>query len=150
MSWELILLSISTVVVLALLVGTIYQLFSLGDLEYDYINPYDLAAKINALITREFVLQGTLCAFFLLTWHWFLFLMSAPVTYYHIQLYMKRKHLIDVTEVFRVLESEKYYRVVKLVFYMLLFVTLLFRLVVTGVQEIVGEQVSFHGFYGVF
>uniref|UniRef100_A0A0D3HUU7 Uncharacterized protein n=1 Tax=Oryza barthii TaxID=65489 RepID=A0A0D3HUU7_9ORYZ len=41
----------------------------------------------------------------------------APVAYYHGKLYMDRKHLVDVTEIFRQLNWEKKYRMIKLAFY---------------------------------
>lgn len=40
---------------------------------------------------------------------------------------MKRQHLIDVTEVFRFLGAEKKYRLIKLAFYLLLFVVVIIR-----------------------
>lgn len=40
---------------------------------------------------------------------------------------MKQQHLIDVTEVFRFLDAEKKYRLIKLVFYLILFVVVLIR-----------------------
>lgn len=41
---------------------------------------------------------------------------------------MKQQHLIDVTEVFRSLDAEKKYRLIKLAFYLVLFVVVLIRL----------------------
>jgi len=66
----------------------LYQLICLSDLEYDYINPYDSSSRINAVVLIEYLLQAALCASFLLTLHWFPFLVMAPVTYYHVKLYV--------------------------------------------------------------
>ena len=41
--------------------------------------------------------------------------------------FLKREHLIDVTEVFRALKREKYFRLAKLIFYLLLFLVVIFR-----------------------
>ncbi|RVW46962.1 hypothetical protein CK203_012290 [Vitis vinifera] len=41
--------------------------------------------------------------------------------------FMKRQHLIDVTEVFRTLSAEKKYRVAKLAFYLFLFIIVIIR-----------------------
>ena len=60
----------------------------MSDLEYDYINPYDSSSRINAVVLIEYLLQAALCASFLLTLHWFPFLVMAPVTYYHVKLYV--------------------------------------------------------------
>lgn len=41
--------------------------------------------------------------------------------------YIKRKHLIDVTEVFRFLDVEKKYRIIKLAFYLFIFIIVVVR-----------------------
>ncbi|PIA53651.1 hypothetical protein AQUCO_00900314v1 [Aquilegia coerulea] len=150
MPWELVLLFIFSIVLMALLVCTIHQYFSLEELENDMINTYQLAARINPIVAQEFVVQGVLCALFLLTRHWFLFLMSAPITYYHLKLYMKGKHLLDITEVFNLLKDEKQYRKVKFFFYLALLVTVMIRLVLMGSQLLVGEDVGFLYILGMF
>nr|BAJ91707.1 predicted protein [Hordeum vulgare subsp. vulgare] len=122
MSVELVLWLFSFASVMALVGLTAYQLICLSDLEFDYINPYDSSSRINAVVIIEYTLQGVLCASFLLTLNWFPFLVMAPVTYYHVKLYMNRKHLIDVTEIFRQLHGEKKYRLIKLAFYFALFI----------------------------
>eukprot|EP00268_Persea_americana_P047879 TRINITY_DN5019_c0_g1_i16.p1 TRINITY_DN5019_c0_g1~~TRINITY_DN5019_c0_g1_i16.p1 ORF type:complete len:152 (+),score=8.02 TRINITY_DN5019_c0_g1_i16:221-676(+) len=125
MAWEVILWLVSFFISMALIALAFYQLICLSDLEFDYINPYDSASRINAVVIPEFVIQGGVCVLFLITWHWFMFLIMAPVTYFHIRLYLQRKHLIDVTEIFRLLNDEKKIRLVKLVFYLtLLFITI--------------------------
>ncbi|KAK4848248.1 hypothetical protein QYF36_010781 [Acer negundo] len=73
-----------------------YQLMSLTDLEVDYINPYDSAARINMLVMPEFVTQGILCIIFLVAGHWFMFLLSLPYLYFNMRLYQKRQHLLDL------------------------------------------------------
>lgn len=64
----------------------VLQLICLSDLEYDYINPYDSSSRINSVVIPEFLVQGILTAVYLLTCHWFMFLLMAPIMYYHIQL----------------------------------------------------------------
>ncbi|XP_042496481.1 protein cornichon homolog 1-like [Macadamia integrifolia] len=140
MAWELLLWLISFFVSIALLAVVIYQLICLSDLEFDCINPYDSSSRINAVVIPEFIAQGTLCALYLLTWHWFLFLITAPVMYYHIRLYMRRKHFIDVTEIFRLLNGEKKHRMVKLAFYLLLFFVVIYRLVATAVMALIDDD----------
>ncbi|KAF9595998.1 hypothetical protein IFM89_006925 [Coptis chinensis] len=147
MSWELVQLFGYTIVFIAvgtLIYANLHQIFLLEDLESDYINPYDLAARINFVVTKEFLVQGALCILFLLTQHWFMLLLSAPVTYYHFRLYKKRKHLIDVTEAFTVLSFERHYRLVKLGFYVTLCLTLMFSLTATAAHLIVGEDIGLH------
>ncbi|URE05880.1 protein cornichon [Musa troglodytarum] len=142
MAWELFLWLLAFAAAIALIGFSAYQLICLSDLEFDYINPYDLSSRINAVVVPEFMVQGTLCILFLLTWHWFPFLLMAPITYYHTKLYtsslsygfmvgyipyMTRKHLIDVTEIFRLLNEEKKYRIIKLAFYCSIFIIVIYR-----------------------
>ncbi|KAI0500733.1 hypothetical protein KFK09_018949 [Dendrobium nobile] len=120
---------------IGLLLLVIYQLVSLSDLEYDYINPYDLSSRINAVILPEFVLQGTLCLLFLVSGQWMLFLFSAPMLYYNVRLYLQRKHLMDVTEIFNQLNGEKKRRLVKLIYLVILLFISLFWMVWTLLED---------------
>ncbi|CAI8614044.1 unnamed protein product [Vicia faba] len=47
--------------------------------------------------------------------------------------YVKRQHLLDVTEVFRVLNAEKKFRITKLAFYLTMVIITIFRLVLLAV-----------------
>ena len=62
------------------------QLVCLADLEFDYINPYDSAARINYVVLPEFIVQGVLCVFYLFTGHWFMAILCLPYMYYNFQL----------------------------------------------------------------
>lgn len=114
----------------------IYQLMCLSDLELDYINPFDSAASINKFALPEFIIQGSLCALYFLTGHWLMGLINAPMTFYNANLYLKRQHLIDVTEIFSVIGKEKKYRLFKLGFYVLMFFIVIYRLVLTAVLSV--------------
>ncbi|XP_078173315.1 cornichon family protein [Carex rostrata] len=92
----------------------IFQVMCLADLEFDYINPYDTASRINKVMIPEFILQGTLSLLLLFTGHWIMFLLSLPFVYYNYTLYQKRQHLIDVTEIFNHVYKEKKRRLIKL------------------------------------
>lgn len=122
-------------ILIGLLLLVIYQLVSLADLEFDYINPYDLSSRINAVIIPEFVLQGTLCLLFLLSGQWMLFLFSAPMLYYNARLYQQRKHLLDVTEIFNQLNLEKKRRLIKLIYLVILLFLSLFWMVWTLLED---------------
>ncbi|CAJ2671386.1 protein cornichon homolog 1-like [Trifolium pratense] len=114
---------------IAFLASAFYQVLLLSDLESDYVNPYDASSKINYFVVPEFIGQGLLCALFLFTGHWFMFLLMLPLACYHVRLYVKRQHLLDVTEVFRVLNAEKTFRIAKLAFYLTMIIINIFRLV---------------------
>jgi len=137
MAWEVLLWLLSFIFVIALLGFVVYQLICLSDLEFDYINPYDSTARINRLVIPEFVIQGFLCLLFLLTGCWLMCLITAPLVYYHTQLYMKRKHLVDVTEIFSLLNAEKKYRMIKLAYYLILFFIVIYRLVSSSVIALI-------------
>ena len=124
---------LSFIFIIALLGFVVYQLICLSDLEFDYINPYDSTSRINRLVIPEFMIQGVLCLLFLLTGCWFMCLITAPLVYYHAQLYVRRKHLVDVTEIFNLLNAEKKYRMIKLVYYLILFFIVIYRLVSSSV-----------------
>lgn len=140
MAWELIFWLYAFVSVIALVALTAYQLICLTDLECDYINPYDSSSRINAVIIPEFVVQGALSILLILTWHWFSFLLMVPVTYYHIRLFMDKKHYIDVTEIFRALSGEKKYRMIKLALYFAIFIVVIYKLVVCAVLLLLDEH----------
>ncbi|KAL9305896.1 Protein cornichon 4 [Arabidopsis thaliana] len=107
------------------LANGIFHLVCLADLEFDYINPYDSASRINSVVLPEFIVQGVLCVFYLLTGHWFMTLLCLPYLYYNFHLYSKRQHLVDVTEIFNLLNWEKKKRLFKLAYIVLnLFLTI--------------------------
>jgi len=133
MAWEVLLWLLSFIFVVVLLGFVVYQLICLSDLEFDYINPYDSTARINRLVIPEFVVQSVLCLLFLFTGCWLMCLITAPLVYYHAQLYVRRKHLVDVTEIFNLLDAEKKYRMIKLVYYLILFFIVIYRLVSSSV-----------------
>ncbi|XVE75669.1 hypothetical protein DITRI_Ditri12bG0111500 [Diplodiscus trichospermus] len=145
MAWDLIFWVLCFFINIALLALSFYQLLSLSDLEDDHLNPFEASTRINSVVFPEFLLQGFLCALFLLTWHWFMFLLTVPLTVYHLMLYLNRKHLVDVTEIFRDLNFEKKYRFVKLGIYLLLFTLVLFRLVISAFNSL-HDEVDEHVF----
>ncbi|KAJ3672689.1 hypothetical protein LUZ60_007410 [Juncus effusus] len=105
---------ISFFLLIALIGLVIFQIMCLADLEFDYINPYDSASRINKVIIPEFVLQAVLSSLFLFSGHWIMFLFSLPFVYYNYTLYDKKQHLVDVTEIFNHLNREKKRRLIKL------------------------------------
>ncbi|XXG67340.1 hypothetical protein AAC387_Pa06g0710 [Persea americana] len=120
---------------IALLGLVVYQLMCLADLEFDYINPYDSASRINSVVMPEFVTQGVLCLLFLLSGHWVMFLLCAPNLYYNVRMYLQRQHLIDVTEIFNLLNWEKKQRLFKLVYLVVLLFLSIFWMVWAAVED---------------
>ncbi|KAI8558957.1 hypothetical protein RHMOL_Rhmol04G0136700 [Rhododendron molle] len=127
MAWEAILWAIFFLMNIGLIAFNLYQIVCLSDLEADYMNPFESSSRINAVVVPEFILHGVLCVLLLLTGHWIMFLFTLPIACYNASLFLKRQHLIDVTEVFRFLSAEKKYRIIKLGFYLVLFVLVIIR-----------------------
>ncbi|KAK8963815.1 hypothetical protein KSP40_PGU014390 [Platanthera guangdongensis] len=117
-----------------------YQQLQFPAANEDYINPYDFSSRINAVIVPEFIAQGILSGLFLLTWQLIPFIIMAPISYYHLQMFWKKKHLIDVTEIFRQIEGQKKYRMVKLAFYFTMFILVIYRLVLCAVTLIINDD----------
>lgn len=120
------------IVILALI---LYQLMCLADLEFDYINPYDSASRINWVVWPEFIAEGVLCFVHLTAGHWIMFLLCLPYLYYNIKLYSQRRHLVDVTEIFNQLRWEKKIRLFKLGYLVILLALSIFWMIWTIVEE---------------
>ncbi|KAL0428578.1 UNVERIFIED_CONTAM: protein cornichon1 [Sesamum latifolium] len=66
-----------------------------------------------------------------------MFLVSLPPAYYNLKRYLSKQHLVDVTEVFRVLNAEKKVRLVKLGFYVVFFGLVITRIIAAGTFSVV-------------
>lgn len=122
-------------ILIALLVMIVFQLMCLADLEFDYINPYDSASRINKVVLPEFITEGVLCFLFLVTGHWFMSLLCVPYAYYNVRLYLQRQHLVDVTEIFNLLNWEKKQRLFKLGYIILLLFMCLFWMIYNALED---------------
>ncbi|KAI4973641.1 hypothetical protein ZWY2020_041422 [Hordeum vulgare] len=109
-------------------------LMCLADLEFDYINPFDSSSRINKVVMPEFIVQALLSALFLLTGHWAMFLISAPMVYYNYTLY-QRQHLVDVTDIFKHLSREKKRRLFKIAVLTILLFLSLFWMIWSVLEE---------------
>ncbi|KAI4370032.1 hypothetical protein MLD38_018419 [Melastoma candidum] len=119
----------------ALLVVVIYQLMCLADLEFDYINPYDSSSRINKVVLPEFIGQGVLTCFYIVTGHWIMTLLSLPYLYYNVRLYLNKQHLVDVTEIYNMLKWEKKQRLFKLGHTAFLLFLSLFWLIYSALED---------------
>ncbi|XP_030469415.1 protein cornichon homolog 4-like [Syzygium oleosum] len=122
-------------IIIALLVVIVFQLMCLADLEFDYINPYDSSSRINRVVMPEYIGQGVLCFFYLVTGHWFMSLLCVPYLYHNVQLYMQRQHLVDVTEIYNMLRWEKKQRLFKLGYLILLLFLSIFWMIMGALNE---------------
>lgn len=122
-------------ILISLLVMVVFQLMCLSDLEFDYINPYDSASRINGVVLPEFITQGVLCLLYLITGHWVMALLCVPYMYYNYRLYTRKQHLVDVTEIFNLLNWEKKQRLFKLGYIILLLFISLFWLIYSALED---------------
>jgi hypothetical protein len=83
MALELVLGILTFLAVAALLGILIYQLMCLSDLEFDYINPFDSASRINKFVVPEIALHVGLSCLYLVFGYWLIFLINVPLIYYH-------------------------------------------------------------------
>ncbi|KAJ8543549.1 hypothetical protein K7X08_006072 [Anisodus acutangulus] len=122
-------------ILISLLVMVVFQLMCLSDLEFDYINPYDSTSRINGVVLPEFITQGVLCLLYLITAHWVMSLLCVPYMYYNYRLYTRRQHLVDVTEIFNLINWEKKQRLFKLGYIILLLFISLFWLIYSALED---------------
>ncbi|KAJ8752183.1 hypothetical protein K2173_003791 [Erythroxylum novogranatense] len=143
MAWYLLFWFFCLLAQLGLLAIIFYELICLTDLEADDLNPFEATALVNKWILPEFFLQWALCIAFLLTGHWFMFLIALPLFCYHVMLLMKRQHLLDVTEVFRNLNFEKKCRIMKLGFYLIFLCIIMIRVIAGSLSLYLYEELDF-------
>ncbi|KAL8036890.1 hypothetical protein ABFX02_11G006000 [Erythranthe guttata] len=140
MAWDPILWIVFSIMNITLLGLNFYQFLGFSDLEADYLNPYELSSRVNSVIVPEYLLQGAFCILFLVTGHWFMFLLSLPPAYFNLTQYLSQQHRIDVTEVFRVLNAEKKTRIIKLGVYIVFFGLVITRLALSVVHAVFGDD----------
>lgn len=122
-------------ILLAVLALVLYQIMCFLDLETDYINPYELATKINSIMLPEFITQGALCFLHLVTQHWIMFLLCLPYLLYNVNQYIHRSHVVYATEVFSELSRQKKQRLFKLVYLAFLLFFSIFWMIWSIVDE---------------
>lgn len=135
MGFDLFSWLLSFFLIIAILAIVVYQLMCLADLEFDYINPYDSASRINKVMLPEFICQGALCLLFLLSGHWAMFVFSLPCLYYNARVYTQRQHLIDVTEIFNMLHWEKKQRLIKMAYLVILLFLCIFWMIWSVLED---------------
>jgi hypothetical protein len=64
----------------ALLFLSVYIVITLSDLECDYLNASQCCSRLNKWVIPELIAYGTLASLLLLTGHWILFAINAPMS----------------------------------------------------------------------
>ncbi|KAK9809141.1 hypothetical protein WJX72_010007 [[Myrmecia] bisecta] len=136
MSWDFLVWLLSFIIQAALLGVTMYGLITLSDLENDFINPHDASAGVNRWVVPELIAQGSMSVLLLGTGKWIAGPLHALLTAFNVRVWMRQEHRLDVTEVFKQLPREKKIRIFKLVFYLVSFVLIIYRLVESAVNAL--------------
>ncbi|KAG6432368.1 hypothetical protein SASPL_103944 [Salvia splendens] len=121
--------------VIGIIGAVLFQLMCLADLEFDYINPYDSASRVNKAVLPEFIAEGVLCLLLLITGHWAMCLLGLPYAYYNVTIYTRRQHFLDVTEIFNQLHWEKKVRFIKLSYLIIFLALTIFWMIWSIVDE---------------
>ncbi|XP_039037787.1 protein cornichon homolog 4-like [Hibiscus syriacus] len=122
-------------ILVSLMILIVYQLMCLDDLEFDSINPFDYSSRMKILVLLEFIGEGILCLFYLVTGHWVMFMLCAPYSYFSVRLYKTGAHLVDVTEVFHLLRREKNIRLLKLAYLTILLFLDIFWMICSTIDD---------------
>ncbi|AOW07030.1 cornichon [Yarrowia lipolytica] len=106
-----------------------------SDLECDYINPIDLCNRLNNYVLPEAAAHAALTIVFLLTGHWIVLLLNAPIFAYNAHKIYTNTHLLDATEIFRTLKKHKQESFIKLACYLVFFFLYLYCMIAALVRE---------------
>jgi hypothetical protein len=82
----------------------------------------------------EYAIQASIAILSTLTGNWLYGFLNLTLTAYHTHLLLKRQHLVDVTEIFRLVGMKRKQGSVKMVTYLVFFVWALYRLLGVGVR----------------
>eukprot|EP00878_Enallax_costatus_P006911 GHUV01007241.1.p1 GENE.GHUV01007241.1~~GHUV01007241.1.p1 ORF type:complete len:160 (+),score=24.68 GHUV01007241.1:253-732(+) len=124
----------------ALLGRNMYTIVCLTDLENDFINPFDLSAKMNRFVVHELVAQGSIAGLLLLSGNWLAGACHAVLLAYLLQLYTSRKLHVDTTDAFRQLPQQKKQRFILLGAHLLLFIVVVYRLIETALLTLLTPE----------
>ncbi len=80
----------------------------------------------NCVQYPEYIAQALLTILLLLSQKWVLGSLQLVLTAYHFRLLSRKKHRVDVTEIFRQIKPEKKQRMVKLGFYLVSFIIVVY------------------------
>jgi hypothetical protein len=123
--------------VISNVIGLFAQVFftiMYSDLESDYINPIELCNKLNPCIVPVIGLHTFTTLLFLVTGHWFVFLLNLPLLAYNVRLYLNKEYLLDPTEIFRTLSKHKKESFIKLAAHFLFFFYYLYRMIMALIE----------------
>ncbi|CAI5488717.1 unnamed protein product [Closterium sp. Naga37s-1] len=136
LTWAILFWMVAFLVSAALVGIVMYMLICISDLENDFINPHDAARRVNGFVFPEISLHSGLTVVFALTGHWLMFLINLPLALYHFHLYLRKEHMVDVTEAFNQISVQRRRQLIRFVIYLTLMIATIFRMVERGVTAV--------------
>ncbi|CAH1261322.1 protein cornichon homolog 4-like isoform X1 [Branchiostoma lanceolatum] len=133
MTWDAVLFILALLDCSALLFLTVYFIITLSDLECDYLNATQCCSKLNKWILPELIAHCCLTLLLLVSLHWALFLLNAPLAAWHIyrftQIPSGNTGVYDPTEIHNRGQLKTYMKesMAKLGFHLLCFFLYLYR-----------------------
>jgi hypothetical protein len=129
MHWTFILWLLAIFLVGYFLFSAIFMFITCTDLEFDYINPIEAAARLNIFWWIESSIHLGFTILLLITGNWFELLINFPLAAFNVHSYMIEKHKVDPATILAGdnLRNEKRKALIKLIFFIFCFVLYLYR-----------------------
>lgn len=134
MSWDFLLYVFCFFLQAGLLGLVMHGLIVLSDLENDFTNPHDASDSLNGWAVPEFVIQSTMMGLLMICGKWLTGSYHLLMTIYNWREYIRRDHRVDATDVFQKIKFQKHIRMGKLIFYLLSFVLLIYKVVDSAID----------------
>eukprot|EP00884_Botryococcus_braunii_P003011 jgi/Botrbrau1/12710/Bobra.67_1s0073.1 len=142
MSWDFLVWLISFVLQAGLLGFTMYGLITISDLEQDYLNPHDAADALNPWVAPEVAVQAVLGTILLIAQKWLFGPVHAAVAAFSMRRYLRGEATSEPTDIWDFAKKDKYIRMYKLIFYLVSFVYIIYRMVESAIHAIDGTPES--------
>jgi len=146
MTWDFLLFLLCFFLQAGLLGLVMYGLICISDLENDFINPHDASDTLNKWALPEYVVQSVMTGLLLAFGKWATGGVHLCMAIYNWREYLRGDHRVDATDVFQKVGYQKKLRLGKLVFYLVSFVLLIYKLVAAAVHHLVshGDRQAAH------
>lgn len=135
MSAEAWIYILALVIDIASLFVQVYHTVLYSDLECDFINPIELCDKLNMYFLPEAIVHAFLTFLFLVGGCWIPFFLNLPIVAYHGYTVYTNSHLLDVTEIFRILSQKKVVSFAKILTYLFFFFFYLYCMITSLIQD---------------
>eukprot|EP01126_Amoeba_proteus_P015965 TRINITY_DN1729_c0_g1_i5.p1 TRINITY_DN1729_c0_g1~~TRINITY_DN1729_c0_g1_i5.p1 ORF type:complete len:142 (+),score=12.74 TRINITY_DN1729_c0_g1_i5:130-555(+) len=135
--WNIILWISSLVCAGYFIFSSVFALVMIADLKSDYVNPLEMAPKVNTFWWIDFILFSILSAAYFISGYWFVFLFHLPVFLLNTYCFLKKTHTVDPTTILQRDETTKHRNraLVKLGFSAVSFFLYLYMLITESISN---------------